>query len=121
MDPAGASLAPVCVSLAASFLCIGHVPSLQQSQSSQHDAFASAVAEASFFFIGHESPLQQPHARATIEPAPVPYATANIASPSTSRAAIIIVVFLFIFNLVSRYKRSLPFRPLRAKIKFHDK
>src|SRR5215210_3245723 len=69
----------------ASFAIIGHeAPSpLQQSQSSQQES--ASLPEASLFFSGQESPLQQQHDAAVAElPFELPYENATTASPNTS-------------------------------------
>jgi hypothetical protein len=76
---------------------------LQQS-ASQQDIVVS-LPDASFVFIGHESPLQQQQeAAADVDP-DVPYENATMASPKTSAADITISIFFFM--LVLRISRKI--------------
>jgi len=63
----------------------------QQSQSSQHE---TALPDASFFFIGQESPLQQAHEIDV--PVVFTYAKVALPIPKTSSAAIARIVCFFI-------------------------
>jgi hypothetical protein len=75
---------------------IGQESPPQQSQLSQHDAVS--LPAASFFFIGHESSLQQPHDIAVWEVVPAAVkAYANTPTANISIAKMLNSIFFFIF------------------------